>query len=349
MTTGIPSGLGVSTGWAEEVTVGTYVTAARWLPFEKSTFKWKPNIAQGQPLHGSRFELSKRRHQVSHTVDGSFECTVVDRQMGLFFKHALGCKTPTIAEIATTGVYTQTFTTGNLEGLSLSCQKGVPELPGGTVQAFSYNGLKVLTWELSVATDKIATWSMTLDGWDEVTATAYTAATYLTGSSAPNVLTFDEGALLINGTVATTTGILSVATGAAPVGLVSSVMIKGANKVTQKRFPLGSKTKKEQVADGWGAVTGTVEIEFASLADFVTAFHSDTPLALQFSLTGPKVGTTGTNHSKVTVIIPEVYWDGETPNESGPAVIKVKVPFTALDNGTDPVCQLQYVTTTTAS
>ena len=347
MTTGIPSGLGVTVGWAEEVTVGTYVTVTRWLPHLKAEFKWKKKTVTGPVLRGNRFLLASRRAMISHTVDGTIEFTAVDKQLGVFFKHALGCKTPTSTEITTTGVYTQTFVTGNPEGMSLSAQKGVPELPGGTIFPLSYNGLKVVTWDLSVATDQIGKFAMTLDGWDEATATTYTAASYLTGTSAPHVLTFAEGKLLLGGTVTTTSGITSVATGATPVGLVSSVSIKGDNKYDVARYPLGSKTKKEQISNAFANYTGTVEIEFASKADFYTAFKTDTDLALQFSLTGPKIGTTGTNKSKITVILPAIYFEGTTPNEPGEGIIKVKVPFTAYDDGKgDPVCQIQYVTTT---
>lgn len=347
MTTGIPSGLGVTVGWSEETTVGTYKTVTRWLPHLKAEFKWKKKTVTGPVLRGNRFLLTSRRAMLSRTVDGTVEFTAVDKQLGLFFKHALGCSSPLITEIGTSGVYTQTYVTGNPEGMSLSAQKGVPQLPGGTIFALSYNGLKVVTWDLSVATDQIGKLAMTLDGWDEATATPYTAAAYLTGTSAPNVLTFAEGALLEGGTVSTSAGITSVSTNAAPVGLVSSVSIKGDNKYDVTRYPLGSQTKKEQISNAFANYTGTVEIEFATKADFYTAFKADTPLALQFSLTGPVVGTSGTNHSKITVILPAIYWEGTTPNEPGEGIIKVKVPFTTYDDGKgDPVCQIQYVTTT---
>jgi hypothetical protein len=348
MTTGIPSGLGVTAGWAKEVTVGTFVTPARWLPHLKVTAKYKKKPVQGEVLRGSRALLGSRRAIVSHTVDTSVEFTTVDRQLGIFFQNMLGCQSPLNTEIGSTGVYTQTHTFGTPTGLSLSLQKGIPRIPGGVVVPLSYNGLKVVSWQLEVARDQIGKFTASLDGWNETTATSYTAATYLTGASAPNVLTFAEGSLLIGGTVTTTTGITSVATNAAPVGVVSSVTVKGENKLDVERFPLGSTTKKEQVPNGFGMISGEVEIEFATVADFYTAFHGDTPLALQFKLLGPKIGTSGTNHSFITVILPQIRWEGETPNESGANVIKVKVPFTALTDGLgDPLCQVQYQTLTT--
>lgn len=349
MTTAIASGLGVSLGWAEEAAYGTFVTPARWLMGEKVTFKRKPKRAQGQPLRGSAYDLGSRRHQVSWTVDGSFDTTAVDKQLGVFFKHALACKTPKIAEIGSSGAYTQTYAAGNvLQGLSLSAQMGVP-ISAGTVQAFSVTGLKITTLQLSVAVDQIGKLSLTLDGKDMVTTDTFKAVSYLAGTSAPNVLAFDEGSLLLNGTVSTTTGITSIVTGEPAVGVVSSVTIKIENKVETARYTLGSQTKKEQLRNAFAVITGTAEIEFASLADWYTAFETDTPLALHFALTGPKVGT-GTNHSKIDVILPEIYWEGETPNAPGPGVIKVKVPFTALTDGKgDPICQVQYVTTTAAA
>lgn len=349
MATGIPSGLGATFGAALETTVGTFATPARWLPHLKAEFHNKKKTVQSEALRGNRFLLGSRRGVVSYTVDGSLELDVVDRQLGIFFQVALGCASPLNTEIGSTGVYTQTHTTGPLEGLALSVQKGVPEIPSGTIQAFSYAGLKMLDWQLDVATDQIAKFTATLDGWAESTATSYTAATYLTGSSAPDILTFAEGALTLGGTVSTSAGITSVSGGSAPTGLVSGVTIKGVNKVDQGRFPLGSTTKKEQVSNGFGEISGELEVEFANLSDFYTAYVADTPTALQFTLTGPQVGTSGTNHSFVQVTLPAIRFEPDsTPNETGPEVIKVKVPFVALDDGLgDPVCQIQYQTVDT--
>src|SRR5579875_738703 len=240
MPTTIGSGLGATWGLAMESSVGTFVAPTRWIPHLKAEIKNKKKTVQSQALRGNRFELASRRALLSYSVDGSLELDAADRQLGIIFQAMLGCAAPLNTQQGATSAWLQTHTTGVLEGIGLSMQKGEPQT-NGTIQAFSYAGMKVLDWTLSVQRDQIAKLSLTLDGISEATSTSYTAAAYLADTSAPNLLTFAEGSLTLGGTVSTASGITTVTGGTAPVGLVSGVTIKGQNKIKQDRFPLGSR------------------------------------------------------------------------------------------------------------
>jgi hypothetical protein len=251
--------------------------------------------------------------------------------------------------VATGGAVT--FTTGEvavqnhipnfLEAQSLSFQKGVPFTTGQSIQAFSYNGVKIVDWTIACAVGGIATLSLTVDAWAEATATSYTAATYQSGASAPNLLNWGAGSLLTGGTVTTASSVVSVSGGGAPTGLIKSFSVKGTNVLATDRFGLGSQTKAEQLTNGFSEITGEIEIEFATLADAYTAFAADTQVTLQITLLGPVVQ--GSDQTGLTITIPSVRLEGETPNASGAGIISVKVPFTALvDSAGDPIIQLSY-------
>jgi len=338
----IPAGLGETAGFSAEATVGTYVAPARWIPHKTATFNLKKVTAQGESLGVGRFKRAAERVLVAHNVTGSVEYNLADAQFGLLLAHCIGSVAAPI-EIGGGPTYTQSHIPGFLEGQSLSFQKGVPFTSGTAIQAFSYNGVKVTDWTIACATGQLATLQLSLDGWAEVTGTSYTSATYLSGSSTPNELNWGSGSLLVGGTVTTTDSIVSVSGGAAPTGLISSVSIKGTNVLAVDRFTLGSPTKAEQLTNGFSEITGEIEVEFATLADFYTAFADDANVTLQVAFTAQS-GATG-----LAITIPSVKLEGETPNASGPGIIKVKVPFTALqDTAGDPVIQLAYTSDDTA-
>lgn len=337
---GIASGLGATFGFAAETTVGTFVPPARWLQFDKETLKLKKKTVQSQGLHGGLFELSKRRAYVTRTADGTFEADVTDRQMGLLFQNMLGTASPVLST-PTAGVTLMTFTPGALTGMSMSAQVGRPQT-NGTIQPFSYPGLKVTDWELGVAVDQIAKCTLTLDGWDESTSEAYTAASYLS----TDVLHFAQGSLILGGTVTTTGGIASVA-GGTSLPVVKSASIKGKNTLDVARYFLGATgLKAEQLDNGFRKVNGAVEAEFENLTDAYEAFAADTPVALQLTFTGLTIAST--YKAELNVLIPNVYWDEGPPDVDGPKVLTQKLTFTGLDDGTNPPVQIQYQTADTA-
>jgi Phage tail tube protein len=337
----IPAGLGETFGLAAETTVGTFATPTRWIPHKTATFNLKKGIAQSEALRGSRFLAAPRRVLVSHTVDGSVELELQDRQFGLLLAHCVGSSATATQEGSST-LYLQTITPGFLEGQSFSFQKTVPFISGTSAQSMSYEGCKITDWTISVQRGGLATLALTIDSWNEDTSQTLTAPTYLSGTNVPNLLNWSEGYLYTGGTVSTTSGVTSISGNTAPTGIVSSISIKGTNVLAGDRYQIGSTTKKEQLTNGFSAITGEVEIEFATLADFYTAFAADTSTALQVHLSSPTTSMSYT--AGLDIILPSIKWEGDSPNASGPAVIKVKVPFTALDDEAgDPVIQFQYI------
>ena len=346
MTTGIASGLGATTGLALEATVGTFITPTTWIPFNKADFQLKKTPVVSQALRGSRFLEVTRRNVVEYGVDGSLAFDVAMNQFGKLFTACMGGTSPTYTAL-TSPAFLGTWTPGILEGVALSVQKGIPELPSGTIQAFSYAGCKITEWTLSLQRGGLLTLDLTLDGWSANTSTSYTAATYLTGASAPSIFSFNMGALKTGGSLTLNPTTLSTSTGSAPTAVVSGFSIKGSNKFKTDRYPLGSQTKVEQISNAFTEITGEIDIEFANLTDYYTPFVADTTEPLLFTVTGPSAIVAAV-FPTIQVAISAAKYDVADVSESGPDVIVAKVPFTAYDDGNGNTVQIQYITTDTA-
>lgn len=336
MTTGIAAGLGATLGWGVEGTVGTYAAPTVWQPFEKESLKFKKTETQGKELYGGLYMLASSRQLVTHTAEGTIDLNLRDRGYGKLFHQMLGGTAPTPTEIGSTGAYTAVFTPGDTTGQSLSIQVGKPETTG-TIVPYSYNGAKITDWTLNVAVNEIATLELSIDAWNEVTSQSYTAPSLV----ASDILTFVGATLLIGGTASTTSGVCSVS-GATSFAVAKSCQIKGANPLEIDRFFLGSSgTKAEQIANNFRTISGQIAAEFDSTSDLYATFVADTPVALQLNFVGPTIGS-GTQ-SAVQVLIPRIYWEGDSPTVDGPGVLQITAPFTGLYDGVNAPIQVTTV------
>jgi len=340
----IPSGLGGTLGLVAEATVGTAVTVSRWPQFDKESLTMTKTVAQSQGIHQGLFEQTNRRNYVAHAVAGQIDLDLADRQWGLLFKHMLGAGTA-VTQVGLTGAYLATYYPADKTGLGLTIQKGVPEtITGpGTIQSFTYNGCKIKDWAISIARDQLVKVNLGIDAWNESTAVSYAAPSFI----AANTYSFNQASLLIGGTPSTSANVTSIAGGAAPVGVVSNFTIKQTDVLDDRRFTIGSATKKEQYASGFRKITGTLDIEFSTLADFYTTFSSTAspPLeantALEVDITGP-TAIGGGNFPFVKIICPTVYFDAAPVLIDTQGVLVAKTTWTALDNSVDNPVQIQY-------
>ena len=207
MTTTIASGLGATVGFSKESTFNTFVAPTKFMTFQKEGFKLKKNIVQSKALHGGLYNLATRRAFTTRTVDASLDADVYDRGQGLLWAQSLGGTAPTPTQFATTGVYYAVFTPGDTTGETLSFQIGRPQ-NNGTVQAFSYGGVKITDWEVKQETGKQAALTFTGDGATELTAPVYSAPSYV----ASNMLHFAEANLILGGTVNQAGVVLTIST-----------------------------------------------------------------------------------------------------------------------------------------
>lgn len=336
----IRSGLGASLGIAAESTVGTIATPTRWLEFDSESLSLEKSIVQGYGLRGGGiYGRSSRRAYTGRNAGGDVTLEVATRGMGLLFKNMLGSST---SAVVTGSAYQQVHTPGLLAGTSFTAQKLIPRTSDGTLVPYTYNGCKIVSWELSCEVGGILMLSITIDAWDEVTSTGAGTPSY----AATDIFHFRQGAVILGGTPSTTSGVVSVA-GGTTSAVVRAASVRGENPMTtgsdNQRF---GATKVEQVENDFRSVGGNLELDFLSAAAMYDTYAADTATALQLTFTGT-TAITGSTYPTVEVIVPSIRFDGETPQVDGPDEITTSSDFTGLDNGADATVQIRYVTADT--
>ncbi|MDH3194237.1 MAG: phage tail tube protein, partial [Acidimicrobiia bacterium] len=191
-------------------------------------------------------------------VRGSLDYSLFDEGAALFFKHALGTVNTTGA-----GPYTHTITPGNaLDGLSLTVQEGIPDQAATpVVNPWTYVGCKVVSLGVTI-NDTDATLSVGLVGMDKKIAADGGVFVLQTASVPATVSRFlpEHFSLTLDPTGASS----EVAR------CVRSFSMDITNNLDENRYCLGTAIRKEplQVAGVTREVTGTIQLEWANIADY---------------------------------------------------------------------------------
>jgi hypothetical protein len=227
-----------------------------------------------------------------------------------------------------TVVYTHTGTVGSLTGKFFTAQVGVPQVGGGTITPKTATGGKVKSFELSCATGEALKFSADCDFANLEHSTALATASYPTSTE---LLTFVGGTVTVGGTAAH----------------VSSFSVKVDNALkTDRRYIRSSATKKEPVEAGHRKI----DVELG--LDFEGTTHQDRILSATAAgaqaavvLTCAGLTTIGsTLKPTVTITIPVVMFDGDTPTVGGPDVVGESIKGMGLFNGTDSPITIAYKT-----
>lgn len=236
------SALNAQLGSAEESTPGTAVPVTRFDEFNSESITATYGRIESNGLRAGRLYRSADRFTTYiEGAEGDIEMEVGSKSFGFWLRQMLG-GTPVTTGTATG--YTHTFTPGSLTGRSFTTQVGRPLYTDSAVQAFTYPGGKVTSWELTNSNDSNLIATLSCDFVDEITSTALAAATYPTGIETFNWV---GGSVTIAGTQFD----------------VMECMVSGDNGlVTDRRYLRNNARKKEQVGNDYR--TG----EFSLTADF---------------------------------------------------------------------------------
>jgi len=354
----INSGIGAQIVMLPEATYGTAPSLATAQPYEfnSETLELKKTIVQGKGLHaGGLHDRGARRVLTNYATSGGINMDLPTRYLNqllwaMFGSH--GQTAATLTEDSTTGAYSATHAPGSMKGFSMCIQKGVPSVDGSEANAFTYTGMKMTDWTINVQTGAIASLATTWSGRNELSGTSVNgdplngsapALATFSEAASNNVFHFREATLYSGGTVSTTAGITSV-TGNTPLGNVKSAQVKYAMKYDDARYFLGSNGfKAEPIENDFRAISGQFVIEWLNSEAMYYAFTADTPTCLELVFQGPSIGS-GSDHSSLTLLVPQVFVEGDSPKVSGPAVVTQTVPFTGLDDGTNNPIQATYWT-----
>ena len=311
-------------GLGEESTVGTAVTPTRFLEVTDESLKFSIDRVESKSLRTGRRVLSTTGWAANkQTVDGNLGFEVGSAGFGLLFKHMLGASATTTV---TGSVKKHSATVGTLDGKGLTAEVVRTDVTG-TKHKFVYAGNKVDGWELKGAAGEFLDLSLTLDGWSETaTADSGTTATYPTQSP----LVYTGATISIAGST---------------VANVKGFSLKGDNIIAKDRYmlsPTGISQVEQVEAGGLRKYDGQLDCEWSGLTQY-QRFTAGTLASVSIVYQTATV-LSGSTYGSVTVTLPNVRFDGETPVGGG-QIVEHSLPFVALDDqsGTSPIT-IDYVT-----
>lgn len=323
----IGSGLAASLGLSEESTFGTYVAPARWYEFSTESLTKTKNVVQYDGLAGGRYgSLGSRRVVTTSAGSGSWDMQVTTSKMGLLLQHLMGSSAAPTVQGATTA-YLLSCPFGDNLGKSLTVQKGVPDTTG-TVRPYTFRGAKVISGEFKCGVDESLMMTTEIDaqiGGSEVETLA--APAYSTGISP-----FHFGQMNVKlGAFDTETAVTGVR------GV--SVKIERPSKV-DRYYANAAGLKAEQLINDQPAITGTIDTDFVTKADFADRFASDSSASLIIEWVGALIASTYNYTFRIK--LPMTFFEDATPQVGGSDVVQPSFSFTTLADGTNPIATLEY-------
>jgi len=318
----IGSGIGSQLGIATETTFNNSVTVTRFYEFTSENINYNKKIAVGLGLRaGGQLPRSQRRVVTTFDAGGDITLDLPTKGLGLLLSHAMGSVPSAVT--TTTGVYSYSFTLGDVYGRSMTAQVGVPQY-GGTVTPKTVSGAKIQSFELGVAVGGIATGKFVLDAASLTTTTSLATASY---TAATNLFHFAQGAITLDAT---------------PIANVKDFTLTVDNTLKQDRYNLGaSGAKAEQVINGFRKISGKLTAEFTDTTLF-SKFYSDSNAALVLTFTGAVIANA--QSEKLTITIPVAKFNADTPNVASPGVIDLAMTFEVYDDGTNAPLTIAYQT-----
>jgi hypothetical protein len=164
------SGLFSQLGWKKEVTWGTAVTVDNFLPLVSEDLV--DNVEQLYSegiITGRRHKTADQIEQGGTKIEGSTNLELHTHGLSVLLEILLGTRNKTGA-----GPYTHAVTPGELSSATL--QVGRPN-NAGTVDAFTFAGCKVSSWELACSAGEVARLGVDWSCRSVTTATALATAT----------------------------------------------------------------------------------------------------------------------------------------------------------------------------
>lgn len=328
----IRSGLGSQLGFAAETTYGTYVAPSRFLEFNTEGLVFNRETIQSAGIRkGSTVQRTGRWAVNKKGGGGPVTFEMATKGFGLILKHAMGTVAIT-TPVGATLARLHTNTLGDLDDLSLTIQKGLPDVETGTVQPFSFLGCTVTEWTLSVDVDGLLMFNPTFDAQDMVNTEALATASFAT---ADELFSYQQVAVTID------------AGGEEPTAVSINA---GHGMNTARYFIRANALKKRPLIAARRTLGGTMTFEFEDMTQ-VNRFLNAAPgaeIPLTITATGDEIDA-GVNNFEVGVTVAAARFDGEIPVIGGPDILTITAPFEILDNETDEPIVVTYQTTDVSS
>jgi len=300
-------------GWGQETTWGTPASITNYIPAVSESVRKTIERIVVPSLRNSR---SRDLDQVApgpSRVEGDIVTAIYVKGLLKLFKNALGSGTST--QQGTTAAYLHTFTPSDLPA-------GLTVVIGRDVKQFKYSGMKINQLRIEGRENQFlqATWSFV--GKDETLEDTVSP----TFPSSNKVFTFWSGSFTIDGA---TTPIRSFEL------TINNNLITDRYFQNQTLYDLYEQTRE---------VTGTFTIDL-DVTQY-NKFVSFTPAALVFKAKRDLIATG--YYEELTITLPYVIYNGETPTVGGEGIIPHNIPFTAYASGSTPEITITIQNTETA-
>lgn len=297
------TGLDAQIGYVAEATWGTAVTVTRFHPLVSETLKVDIDMVESAATFAGFQTIASQQWALGNkTISGDLQHELYDQDMGLLMKAAFG----TVSTASAGGTGTHTFFPAS-PVVSLTAQIGRPTIYGSVIP-FTYEGLKISSWEMAAEAGKIATWGMSVMGEEETMGTSLASASYTSGMKP---WLFKSMSISLLGTTTP----------------VKSFKIAGDNKLAERRF-LGATVISEPLREDYAEYTGELVGEWGNPASRGTlnyaAFLGGTEGTLISTL------TSGTLAATITA---NVRLNGSTPNVGGRGIVEHSLPFKIVRAG----------------
>jgi len=327
------SGLASQLGIGVETTWGTAVTPTTFLPYLSEQVQYQPNYVRSPALQaGVVSQLDGLHVQTTHSVSGPINVDVQRAGMGKLFDMLHGNtvtpSTPGGATLARLQTHAIGQNTPNGKGRTVQIAR--PDV-SGTVRPFTWNGCKVASVTFTIAKDGVLTSSWNLVAKDETTGTSLATASY---ASSPGTKPFNfiQGSVEFDDSVVT--------------DVISGGSITVTVPLASDRTGLGTSTIAEPVANGLVAVTASLDMEFASLAQH-TAFINATRRKFELNFNTADFIEGSTPYS-LYFVIPSAVTTDASPAVQGPDLLTQQVQLEATYDGTNAPLTILYENKETA-
>lgn len=299
----LKSGLAAQLGVKAETTWGTFVAPTRFYPLISESLTEEIDRLESEGIiAGARVLRSEQWAEGNVDVGGDIQTELYQQGMGALLKACFGAVSTSGA-----GPYTHTFTPGDLTDDHLSVQVGIPDV-AGAVQPFSFCGMKVTDWELSIDAGGLVMLTTSVVGKSLVTSEALASASFGTGAATP--FTFKHASATVAG-------------GAANIKKLS---LKGSNGLDGDRRFIGSEFRVEPLEADLREYTGTLDLEFESLTHY-NRFRNADEVAL--------VATISAGAGASLTVTTNVRFDGSSPEVDGKGIVQLSTPFKCVGSSTD--------------
>lgn len=317
----------VHIGTETPASYGVAVTPTRSFEAQADSFKRENQYLESVGFRAGMETLRGDRRKVRNMGGAaSLEMDMLDKGFGMLLAGCLGTASgPT--QVGASPAYVSTFTSDADEPPVSWTMQMLRAAVDGSSHTFTHSGVTATGFSLGQDLDDFLKLAIELDFQNVVTDVAEATPAYPVDSTP-----FDWAECLV------TIG------GVEYDSLQCSFEAELATK-TDRRYLRRSELKKRPVRNAMPSYSGSIEADFEDLTRYAE-FAAGTITDIQVNWRGAPID--GTEFAEVTLTLPAVQWEGESPESSLTDLTKQELPYRVLDNGSDAAVTLEIKSTDSA-